>query len=509
MSRSDTNRKVGIILIVLLCAMYIATRFWRLTESCLWFDEIFSVHAAEHSWNSILGFVAQDLIHPPLFYLLLKLWIGIGGEDLFWLRLLPVIFSITALVPLFLLMRELKRGYAVTLLALFLIAFNGSLIKYAQEVRMYSLLMCVSLFSMWLFSRYFIKGRGLVPLIIINLIMVYSHYFGWFVVLSEVAAIVIFQRIKIRAILIMFGSALLAFLPWAIAVISYARAGAEVGQNIGWMQKPMPVNIVQLILSLAEPFYFATSNAVPYSIYKVSLPILLILATALVLFCVKWNRNKAPVDSEPLWMLIIFTGMPVVIAFTASWVLPYSIWGTRHLIIVFVPLAILFAIALYEVEQNKLRIALLPLAVLFTGYAFFLTTQREIKEYSWCIWAPDIVTARETGPGKIYVFEDLVAYHFWYAAKLHGLADRGPIKAVNIDGLKEDKAYFLPRGFDDIQNIDAAEINDPQIFIAYRAKDIDETKEPLKTFLDREYRIKFQRADDAVAEKAILVYLEK
>jgi len=489
--------------------MYIAARFWRLTESCLWFDEIFSVHAATHSWNSILGFVAQDLIHPPLFYLLLKLWIGIGGEDLYWLRLLPVIFSIAALVPFLLLMRELKRERFVTLLALFLIAFNGSLIKYAQEVRMYSLLMCISLFSIWLFSRYFIKGKGLVPLIIINIVMVYSHYFGWFVVVSQVAAIVIFQRIKIRAILIMFGSTLLAFLPWAVVVIGYARAGAEVGQNIGWMQKPMPANVVQLILSLVEPFYFATSNAVPYSVYKVSLPILLILATALVLFCVKWNRNKTSTASEPIWMLIIFAAIPVFIAFIASWLLPYSIWGTRHLIVIFVPLAIILSISVCEVEQKKLRISLLSLVVLFAGYAFFLTTQREITEYSWCIWEPDIVTARETGPGKIYVFEDLVAYHFWYAAKRHGIADRGPVKVLNIDGLNEDKAYFLPRGFDDIQTIDAAQINDPQLFIAYRAKEADATKEPLKTFLDRGYRIKYQRADDAVAEKAILVYLEK
>jgi len=218
--------------------------------------------------------------------------------------------------------------------------------------------------------------------------MVYSHYFGWFVVLSEVAAIVIFQRIKIRAILIMLGSTFVAFLPWAITVTSFARAGAEVGQNIGWMQKPSLVNIIQLVLSLVEPFYFGASNADPFSIYKVSLPILLMLAIGATLFCMKWNRNKSSADSEPLWMLVIFAGMPVVIAFAASWLLPYSIWGTRHLIVIFVPLAILFAIALCEVEQNKLRIALQSLVVLFTGYAFVLNTQRETTQYSWCAWEP-------------------------------------------------------------------------------------------------------------------------
>ncbi|MGH9949385.1 MAG: hypothetical protein ACRD6X_19605, partial [Pyrinomonadaceae bacterium] len=74
-------------------------RVWRLTDACLWFDEIFSVHAAEHDWNSITWFVAQDLIHPPLFYYILKIWIALGGEGLLWLRLFPVFIATAALIP--------------------------------------------------------------------------------------------------------------------------------------------------------------------------------------------------------------------------------------------------------------------------------------------------------------------------------------------------------------------------------------------------------------------------
>lgn len=501
------NRAITTTLIVILSVAYAATRLWRLTASCLWFDEIFSVHAAEHSWNSILGFVAQDLIHPPLFYLFLKLWIGIGGEDVFWLRLLPVIFSVAALVPFLLLMREMKRGRWITVLALFFIAFNGSLIKYAQEVRMYSLLMCVSLFSIWLFSRYFIKGKSLGPLIIVNIVMVYSHYFGWFVVLSEVAAIVIFQRIKIRAILIMSGSTLLAFLPWAVAVFSYARAGAEVGQNIGWMQKPTPVNLVQLILSLVEPFYFATSNAVPFSVYKVSLPILLIVAIGATLFCVKWNRNKTSADSEPLWMLVIFAGMPVVVAFAASWLLPYSIWGTRHLIIIFVPLSILLAIAVCEVEQKAVRIGMLSLVVLFTVYAFVLTAQRETAQYSWCAWEPLTLTRGLPANAAIYSGEDLVAYHLWFANKQ--MPERRIIRVEGLNGVKEDKAYFLPRGFESIEKVSVDAIDENQFWVAFRTKNWDPNATLINDLRDRGYRVGTPQIVDSKNEQAILVEFSK
>src|SRR5262245_31116945 len=129
MDRSRIFRLAVAITVVLI---YISVRFWGLTASCLWFDEIFSVHAAEHSWNSILNFVALDHIHPPLFYVLLKIWIAISGESLFWLRTFPIIWAILALVPFLLLCRALRLSYWTSTLALFLVGVNGSLIKYAQ-----------------------------------------------------------------------------------------------------------------------------------------------------------------------------------------------------------------------------------------------------------------------------------------------------------------------------------------------------------------------------------------
>ncbi|MCY7345329.1 MAG: hypothetical protein LH614_03840, partial [Pyrinomonadaceae bacterium] len=102
------SKTVRAAIIVVICLIYAALRFWNLTASCLWFDEIFSVHAATHDWQNLFWFVAQDLIHPPFFYFLLKIWIAVGGESLFWLRLFPVTFSIVAVVPFLLLCRQLK-----------------------------------------------------------------------------------------------------------------------------------------------------------------------------------------------------------------------------------------------------------------------------------------------------------------------------------------------------------------------------------------------------------------
>ena len=144
------NQKTFRLTIAALCVAYLAARLWQLTDGCLWFDELFSVHAAEQSWSGMWSFVAQDLIHPPLFYALLKFWIATGGDGLLWLRLFPVLFAVLALVPFIHLCRELKLSRWTIVLAVALFAANGALIKYSQTLRMYSLLMFFSLMSIWL-----------------------------------------------------------------------------------------------------------------------------------------------------------------------------------------------------------------------------------------------------------------------------------------------------------------------------------------------------------------------
>ena len=42
-------------------------------------------HLARLGWRDLVNFVASDVVHPPLFYAVLKLWIGVGGESLLWL----------------------------------------------------------------------------------------------------------------------------------------------------------------------------------------------------------------------------------------------------------------------------------------------------------------------------------------------------------------------------------------------------------------------------------------
>ena len=63
---------------VAVIALFIGMRLWRITDFALDGDEIFSLQLATASWRELFAKAVQDAIHPPLLYVLLKLWISVG-----------------------------------------------------------------------------------------------------------------------------------------------------------------------------------------------------------------------------------------------------------------------------------------------------------------------------------------------------------------------------------------------------------------------------------------------
>lgn len=492
-------------IILLICLVYIALRFWNLTASCLWFDEIFSIHAAEHAWRDLFRFVAQDLIHPPLFYVLLKIWIFIGGESLFWLRFFPVFFSMAALIPFLFLCRQLKLSFPAIAVAFAFFAANGSLIKYAQEVRMYSLLLCAGLFSLWLFVRFVNMGKGFQALLIVNVLLVYTHYFGWLVVASEIFAALVLARHRRKPILLMLAVTFASFTPWIYAIWQASKINSNVGQNIGWMSKPNLLSVFQFVFDLFEPVYYEQSNADSPAIVLITLPILAVGILAYGFYFAAW-KNESDAEKRNFQMLLIFFFTPLALAFAASWLSPYSIWGTRHLIIVFAPLTILTAIEFSKIKFSQLKFAALGVIFLLFGAAFVLQATRKQPQYVWCAWE-NLANSLDAKQGaKIYVFEDLVAYHFWFASR----NSDGKIQIVKIndlEGLTEDKAYFLPRGFDEVQTANVFE--GERFFVAFRAKTFDEFAPPLQNLKAQNYQIGAPQIYQAQGLKAFLVEVRK
>ena len=533
----------GVLLTAGLVCLYAAARLWHLTASCLWFDELFGVHAARHTWVEMWRFVAADLIHPPLFYALLKIWVASGGESLLWLRLFPALAAVAAVVPLLLLTRELRLGARARNVALLVAASNGYLIKYAQEVRMYGLLLLLTLTSLWLFARLLNasgRARGtFLALAFVNLLLVYTHYYGWLVVACEVVFVAWKARHRLRALLVAAGGPALAYVPWVLACVgASARGSGGLAQNIGWIERPRVRDLLQLFALFNEPFYFRQSSADPlyarggalFGLLFVGLPILVLLVGVARNLSARWSvDDEGRVEECPhapllgrtdgvVAFLLVFTLLPVLLAFAASYVLPQSVWGTRHLVVAYAPYALLAGLALERLRPLWLRSTALILLCGWLLTAGTLMLVRRDATPIWCAWEGLAVSAaRDEGGGstveggasgaaEVYAFEDLVAYHLWFAFERGRTAGRFRVVSIKgAPGLTEDPAYFLPRGFDGVAVANPDALRGERFWLAFRDTNWDESHQPLKLINERGYRAERVYETAAQGQRAFLV----
>src|SRR3954451_25198433 len=99
---------------------------------------------------------------------------------------------------------------------------------------MYSLLLLVATCSLWLFARLFNATgrdarRAALWLYGANLLLVYTHYFGWLVVALEAVSLALCGRRKLKPFAASLVVLLVCFAPWAWAVVRAANVAGEGG----------------------------------------------------------------------------------------------------------------------------------------------------------------------------------------------------------------------------------------------------------------------------------------
>jgi uncharacterized membrane protein len=483
--------RISILIFLSIALVFVLARLWRLTSSCLWFDEIFSVHAARHGWPGLIKFAAADIIHPPLFYALLKIWIAIGGESILWLRLLPVLFSVATILPLWLLCRELRLEPAETNLALLLMAVSAFQLKYAQVLRMYTLLLFLSVSSIWLLLRFLRiqepSRKTVWALTAVNLFLVYTHYYGWVLVALECLIVLFCQRRKFIPIASGTAGCVLAYVPWIYEVAVSREPGGGLAQNIGWIDRPHFHDVAEYFVTFCKPFLFTQSTAErPYRPLTAWLVLCVIVIPIVV---VSWRLLRDRHTRTIAGQLVAFAFAPVLVAIIFSWILPYPIWGTRHLIISAGPFFILAAIGILRLWPYWIRIVALLVLGCWILIAGAIAVLRPAPVLTWCSWEGLVEQAapRASNSMEVYAFEDLVAYHLWFAGTK---ADPGALKVTvvkNYRGVRDDP-FFLPRRFGEIKVAEPSQIKGENVWLAFRAQRWDETRPPLSLMKSLSYQ---------------------
>ena len=117
--------------------MGLILRFISLSQS-LWLDEATSALVAKMPLTDIFTKFLPGDFHPPLYYLILKLWTSMFGFSEISLRIPSVIFGLGIIYITYLIAKKLFNE-KTAILSSILLATSGLAVYYSQEARMYSL----------------------------------------------------------------------------------------------------------------------------------------------------------------------------------------------------------------------------------------------------------------------------------------------------------------------------------------------------------------------------------
>jgi hypothetical protein len=135
---------------------------------------------------------------------------------------------------------------------------------------------------------------------------------------------------------------------------------------------------------------------------------------------------------------------------------------------------------------------------------------RPAPKLSWCAW--DKLVGQIPGPADnsvlpVYSFEDLVAYHLWFATT-ETATPHLQIKVVKeLAGVPEDPAFFLPRRFNEIEKVTPDDIRGEHLWIAFRARRWDENAAPIRHVKSLGYTTQTVLSATAQGEQVFLVEL--
>lgn len=341
-----------------------------------WRDEAFSILLAQKPFLEIIRVAAHDF-SPPLYFLLLRIWILLFGPTEVATRSLSCIFYVLTLVTVYLVLKHFThmRRWQVISAVLILGVLHQVLLTNAFETRMYTMIAWLATLSWYLLLR---KKWGWYALI--TLAGLYTQYFMVIVVcvqamylairhVPETDTLLVRVRKNLSSITLFFLPFLL-LIPWALFFLA---SHDFVSSHSFWIPKPTVLNLLTIPSFITfgyDTFSNFTFDVRPFSFLLYALIILSFL-------------QKRKVKSHIVYPLLLWTFVPGILVwilaqFTTSLFLP------RYLIVSSPALIMLIIVCLHELRPiSKVIIASLLVVLLWS----FLTASAR-RSQSHQLFAP-------------------------------------------------------------------------------------------------------------------------
>lgn len=251
-------------------AIALALRAVSLGSKGIWMDEAYAIHLARLPFATLIEKLSLEST-PPLYNLLLGVWIDVFGAGALAVRSLSTLFSVAG-VALIGLLAARFFSFRAAAFATALLAFTPLHVYYAQEARMYSLLALLGtalvLFALDYQGRR--ATRSLVGAAVVSLAMLFTHTVAiWLIAGVNIAFLV---GCRDRPVLLRWIAAQAAvgvcYLPWLVVLLKQVGAQQVVLEWFVyiWESKSIPAHVMDSVGGFTlggYPNYFAIEDKIP------------------------------------------------------------------------------------------------------------------------------------------------------------------------------------------------------------------------------------------------------
>jgi len=187
----------------------------------MWFDEVYSWNLSLETPGDIIKIASGD-IHPPLFYITLKVWTNIFSDSIVAMRMLSTLLIMGGMFFLYKICRLIKITDKRIIAILILYALSPVIMYYAQEVRMQGLNLFLTMGSTYFFLKFLFERKNIYGGLwaLCAALSIYTHYFALLVLFAQLIIIAVKYHQKeidfvfARKMFFFFLIPCLCFTPW-------------------------------------------------------------------------------------------------------------------------------------------------------------------------------------------------------------------------------------------------------------------------------------------------------
>lgn len=337
-------------LFVLIIGLGSFLRLWNLGLESLRLDETQSIWQASHSLQFIKDYMIKN-VHMPLHNSLLHFWLQKMGSSETSVRLMAAIPGILSLPAFYFLAKEIFGRRDKALLSLLLASISPLWIWYSREIRMYTLLLLITVLSYLFYVRFlkYYKKLDLVAYIIVNIVGVYTHYFFSLVLLVQAIYFLVVWKFGLIEKVKEKGKKMFAYLIFAALCIAGAFAPwvYNLAQSYGSgslapiLAKPTSFNLLLSYFEFTLGYQPETMTGNIIAMWPLAVLI------GFIFLAKRENPFKAPI-----YLVILGATLPVILVYLIS-ITIRPIYLTRYVVMCLPFYIILLAWVLSSIKGTK------------------------------------------------------------------------------------------------------------------------------------------------------------